>query len=48
MNGKINGKCKEYDKYSWIIFEGEYLNGERKGTGKEYDKFGRIIFEGEY
>ena len=29
LNGKINGKGKEYD-YNWIIiFKGKYLNGER-------------------
>ena len=30
MNGKRNGKGKEYDKDGNIIFEGEYLDGKRK------------------
>ena len=28
LNGKRNGKGKEYDEKGNIIFEGEYLNGE--------------------
>ena len=33
LNGKKNGKGKEYDKFNGkLIFEGEYLNGKRKGT----------------
>ena len=32
LNGKRNGKGKEYDYYDGkLIFEGEYLNGKRKG-----------------
>ena len=35
VNGKLNGKGKEYDKYDDILtFEGEYLNGKRNGKGK--------------
>jgi len=30
LNGKRNGKGKEYDIEDNLIFEGEYLNGERK------------------
>ena len=45
ING--NGIFKEYDKYNYISFEGEYKNGERNGKGKEYDKYGNmILFEG--
>ena len=29
INGKRNGKGKEYDYNGKLIFEGEYLNGER-------------------
>ena len=48
MNGKRNGKGKEYQKNGRIIFEGEYLN-DKKFRGKEYDfDFGNLIFEGEY
>ena len=45
VNGKRNGKGKEYDYYGNLIFEGEYLNGN--GKGKEY-YFDNLIFEGEY
>ena len=45
MNGKRNGKGKEYD--GDIIFEGEYINGIKNGKGIEYNKKG-ILFEGEY
>ena len=49
LNGKRNGKGKEYDKDGNLIFEGEYLNGKRNGKGKEYNKYtGKLIFEGEY
>ena len=30
LNGKRNGKGKEYDVEGNLIFEGEYLNGKRK------------------
>ena len=43
-----NGKGKEYDLDSELIFEGEYLNGERNGKGKEYYDDGNLKFEGEY
>ena len=49
MNGKRNGKGKEYYKNGELIFEGEYLNGKRwNGKGKEYDDKGRVKFKGEY
>ena len=35
LNGKRNGKGKEYNKYDRLIFEGEYLNGKRNEKGKE-------------
>ena len=48
LNGKRNGKGKEYSIASKLIYEGEYLNGRRNGKGKEYDDEGKLIFEGEY
>ena len=48
LNGKRNGKGKEYNYYGNLIYEGEYLNGKRNGKGKEYNDEGEIIFEGEY
>jgi len=52
LNGKRNGKGKEYDEDEYanykLKFEGEYLNGERNGKGKEYDKYCYLVFEGEY
>ena len=47
LNGKRNGKGKEYDDNGNLIFEGEYLNGKRNGKGKEYD-YNCLIYEGEY
>ena len=47
LNGKRNGKGKEFGEYNRLLFEGEYLNGRRNGNGKEYDN-NKIIFEGEY
>ena len=50
LNGKKNGKGKEYDVSGNILFEGDYLNGFRDGKGKEYndDYSGKLIYEGEY
>ena len=49
LNGKRNGKGKEYYFDGNLYFEGEYLNGKRNGKGKEYDYVSqKIIFEGEY
>ena len=39
LNGKRNGKGKEYNYNGKLSFEGEYLNGKRNGKGKEYDGF---------
>ena len=47
LNGKINGKEKEYDSKNNLGFKGEYLDGKRNGKGKEYYE-GKLIFEGEY
>ena len=48
LNGKRNGKGKEYDRKCRLIFEGEYLNGKRNVKGKEYYTHGELRFEGEY
>jgi len=44
LNGKRNGKGKEYYKNGNLAFEGEYLNGIR-WTGKGYDCSNNITFE---
>ena len=48
MNGKRNGKGKEYDIHNKLKFEGEYINGKRNGKGKEFGYFGNLEYEGEY
>ena len=48
MNGKRNGKGKEYYNNGELSYEGEYLNGKRNGNGKEYNYEGQIKIEGEY
>ena len=47
LNGKRNGKGKEYNDEGQLIYEGEFLKGQRNGKGKEY-KNGQLIFEGEF
>ena len=47
LNGKRNGKGKEYYLNGKLKFEGEYSNGERNGEGKGYAN-GKLIFECEY
>jgi len=42
-----NGLIKDYNRYGYLIFEGEYLNGLRNGKGKEYN-YDNLVFEGEY
>ena len=47
LDGKRNGKGKEYYEGKSII-EGEYLKGKRwKGKGKEYWYYGKLEFDGE-
>ena len=48
LNNNINGIGKEYQGFSKLLFEGEYLNGKRNGKGKEYHYNGKLEFEGEY
>ena len=47
LNGKRNGKGKEYNDKGIIVFEGDYVKGTKTGKGKEYVK-GRLVFEGNY
>ena len=46
LNGKRNGKGKEFYNNGNLIFEGEYSNGKRNGKGKEYNKDGELIYDG--
>ena len=48
LNGKKNGKCKEYDYNGTLRFEIEYLNGEKNGKYKKYDEEGNLIVKAEY
>ena len=48
LNGRKNGKGKEYYDNSVLKFEGGYLNNKRNGKGKEYYDNGVLKFEGEY
>ena len=49
LNGKKNGKYKEYYHDGKLEFEGEYLNGKKwNGKCKVYDYNGKLYFEGEY
>ena len=48
MNGKKNGKGKEYYKYGTLKYEGEFLNDKKNGNGKEYNEDGNLIFKGRY
>ena len=44
LNGKKNGKGKEYYNKGKLKFEGEYLNGER-WNGIGYDGKGNLTFQ---
>jgi len=44
LNGKRNGKGKEYYSKNKLKFEGEYLNG-KKWNGKGYDTNKNIAYE---
>ena len=46
LNGKRNGKGKEYYYNGKILFKGEYLN-EKRRKGKEYYDNCKVKFEGE-
>ena len=48
LNGKKNGKGKEYYENGKLKFEGEFLKGKRNGKGKEYYENGKLTFEGKY
>jgi len=45
INGKKNGRGKEYYKNGKLKFEGEYINGKKNGRGKEYYKTGKLQFK---
>ena len=45
LNGRRNGKGKEYNYKGKLKFEGEYLNGKRNEKGKEYYYTGGLKFE---
>ena len=47
VDGKRNGKGKEYLGEDTLMFEGEYKDGERNGFGIEYF-YGDIQFKGKY
>ena len=47
LDGKKNGKAKEYNTFGRLIFEGEFLNGE-KWNGKEIRYLDSFSFETEY
>ena len=48
LNGKKNGKGKEFNYKSELLYEGEYLDGIKNGKGKEYNYSTELIYEGEY
>ena len=37
LNGKLNGKFKQYKSAGKLLIEGEYLNGKLNGNATEYD-----------
>ena len=44
LNGKRNGKGKEYGWGGELKFEGEFLNRKRKGEGKVFDNESNLVF----
>ena len=48
LEGKREGKGKEYSDNGNLKYEGEYINGEKNGKGKEYYDNGKLKYEGEY
>ena len=44
LNGKRNGKGKEYDNDGKLIYEGEYLNGNRKEKKNNKNHFHKNIY----
>ena len=48
LNGKRNGKGKEYYDNGKLKFEGEYLNGKREGKGEEYYDNDKLVLEKKY
>ena len=49
LNGKRNGKGKEYYDNGKLKFEGEYLKGEKwKGIGNDFNSKGILISKYKY
>jgi len=49
LNGKKQGKGKEYHYKYGLIFDGEFLDGKRwNGIGIEVNEDDQIIFRGKY
>jgi len=48
LNGKKNGKCKEYLYDGTLEFEGNYAEGKKNGKGKKYYQDGKLKYKGEY
>ena len=48
INGKRNGKGKEYNSEEQLEYEGDFKNGKKEGIGKAYSKGSILIYEGEY
>ena len=48
INGRRNGKGKEYDIQGQLIYEGDYKNGKKEGIGILYTNDNVPIYEGEF
>ena len=48
INGKKEGKGKEYDIDTGLEYEGNFINGKREGFGKEFGQNEKLIYEGEF
>ena len=48
LNGKWNGKGKEYRIKGSLKYDGEFSNGKKHGKGKFYDDYGHLKFEGNF
>ena len=48
LNGKKNGKGREYFGDGRVKCEGEYIKGEKNGKRKEYSLYGDLKFDKDY
>ena len=48
IDGKKNGRGKEYGWGKFLLFEGEYKDGKKEGYGVQYNIIGQIIYKGKY